>query len=48
MFLMPTIQAHHFQKVRNYFKIPYSVFNELSVDGVGNSLDVLRDYVNLT
>ncbi len=33
------------KKNKKRFKIPYSVFNRLSVDEVGNSLDILRDHV---
>jgi len=33
------------KEVRKVFKIPCSVFNGLSVDGVCNSLGILRDHV---
>jgi len=33
------------KEIRKVFKIPYSVFNGLSVDWVGNSLGILRDHV---
>ncbi len=33
------------ERSKKSFKIPYSVFNGLSVDEVGNSLGILRDHV---